>query len=139
MLKITILGSTINIIEGDLYDHLICTRISTMIMNKTFIRVPKFTRKVGYNLDLDLLTVSYKLIVSCSRRTGLVGETNHLGPTYLITNLMCSLPSKLFLPFNYATCIRESFNTSKRESTTNIFHPTRTLASTIYVSKNLVC
>ena len=115
------------------------TGIFTVIMDKIFIRVLEFTRKVGYNLDLDIWTMSYKLMFSYPRRRGLVGEINHSGPIYLVTNSVCSLPSKLFFPFNYGTCTWERFNTFVRESTTNIFHPNRILASTIYVSKSIVC
>ena len=32
-----ILGSIINIIRGDLYDHLVATRIFTLIMHEIFI------------------------------------------------------------------------------------------------------
>ena len=34
---ITILVSIVNIIEEDLYDHLMSTRISLLIMNKRFV------------------------------------------------------------------------------------------------------
>ena len=37
----------------------------------------------GYYLDLDLLTISYCSGVAYSRRSGLVGKSNHLTPIYL--------------------------------------------------------
>ena len=37
----------------------------------------------GYGLDLDQLTISYWLRVSYPRRSGLVGNSNHLRPIYL--------------------------------------------------------
>ena len=71
---------------GDLYDHLTSTRISTLIMNKMiFIRAPKIRREGGYGVDLELLTISCSsLCVPYNRRSGLVGESNHLRPTQLM-------------------------------------------------------
>jgi hypothetical protein len=34
---LTIIGSIVNIIGGDLYDHIMSTRIFTLVMNKIFI------------------------------------------------------------------------------------------------------
>jgi hypothetical protein len=36
-----------------------------------------------YALDLDLLSILYSSLVSCPRRSGLVGYRNHLKPIYL--------------------------------------------------------
>jgi hypothetical protein len=38
---ITIWGSIVNLIGGTYYDYSMCTRITTSIFNKTFIRAPK--------------------------------------------------------------------------------------------------
>jgi hypothetical protein len=43
---LTILGSLVNIIGGDLYDHLVSTRVFTMIVIKTFILALKIMRKM---------------------------------------------------------------------------------------------
>jgi hypothetical protein len=42
-IMITILGSILNTIARDLYDHL----MTTFMMNKTLIRAPKIERKMG--------------------------------------------------------------------------------------------
>ena len=43
----------------------------------------------GYSLDLDLLTILYQLCVSCPKRSGLVGRSNHLRPIYLLFKKVC--------------------------------------------------
>jgi hypothetical protein len=52
--------------EHDLYDHLMSTKIFTLIVNKIFTRAPNITR--NYNLDLKLLTISYQLRALYPRR-----------------------------------------------------------------------
>lgn len=42
---IHILGSIVNAARGNLYDHLVSTRLFTLVM--IFIRTPKVMRKVG--------------------------------------------------------------------------------------------
>ena len=44
---------------GNLFDHALNTRMSTLIMSKIFIRAPKIMKKSGYDLDLNSLTISY--------------------------------------------------------------------------------
>jgi hypothetical protein len=43
---LSILGSIINMIGGNLCDHSMSRTLFTLIMNKIFIRAPKVTRKV---------------------------------------------------------------------------------------------
>ena len=43
---ITILSSIVNIIEGDIYDHLMSTQIFALIMNKIFSSTPNTTPSV---------------------------------------------------------------------------------------------
>jgi hypothetical protein len=78
----TILGSIVNVIGVDLYDHLMSTRIFTLIMNKIFRGAPKIMRKglqphFGFANYLILISVSYD-----TRKIGLVGESDHLRPIY---------------------------------------------------------
>ena len=47
---ITFLGSIVNIIEGDLYGHLMSTRVFTFIKNQMFVCALKFMRKVAMAL-----------------------------------------------------------------------------------------
>ena len=44
---------------GQLYNHLMSTRIFTLIMNKLFILSSENYEEIGYGLDLDLLTILY--------------------------------------------------------------------------------
>ena len=44
-----------------LYDHLMSTRIFTLMVNKIHIRAPKVHEESGYGLDLDSQTISYYL------------------------------------------------------------------------------
>ena len=37
----------------------------------------------GYDLDLDLVIISYQLCVSCPGRNGIVGKGDHVRPIYL--------------------------------------------------------
>ena len=57
-INIAILDSILSIIEGGPYDHLMSTRIFTLVTNKIFVWTPKSRRKVAYCLDLDILTIS---------------------------------------------------------------------------------
>ena len=41
---LTIVGSIVNMIRGNLHDHLTSMRIFTLISNKKFTRTPKFIR-----------------------------------------------------------------------------------------------
>ena len=50
----TVLNSIVNIIGGDLYDHLMSTKIFTLNMNEIFMNF----EESGYNLNLDLLSMS---------------------------------------------------------------------------------
>ena len=68
---------------GGSYDHLISTRIFTIKFNKIFIQAPKKFRKVGYSLNLDLLSISYYSCVLYPRRRGLGIKSHHLRPIYL--------------------------------------------------------
>jgi hypothetical protein len=43
----------------------------------------KSYEKSEYGLDLDLLTISYKLQISYPRRSGLVEKNSYLRPIYL--------------------------------------------------------
>ena len=52
-----ILGSSVDVIVGDLYDHLMSTRIFTLIVNMIFMSFQNHEES-GYGLDLDLLTIS---------------------------------------------------------------------------------
>jgi hypothetical protein len=49
-----ILNSIVNIIGGNLYDHLMSTKIFTLIMNEIFMS----SEESGYGLNLDLLSMS---------------------------------------------------------------------------------
>ena len=54
----------------ELYDHLMSTRIFTLIMNKMVYTSSKFMRIYsGYGFNLDSLTISYNCFVSL--RSGL--------------------------------------------------------------------
>ena len=55
------LGSTANIIggrEGELYDHLMSTKIFTLLMTKIHMS-SKHYEECGYGLHSDLLTILY--------------------------------------------------------------------------------
>jgi hypothetical protein len=67
---------------GDLYDHLMSTRILTLIINKILIWAPSSKWKVN-SLNLDLLTILSLAHVQYRRRSGLVGKSNHWRPIYL--------------------------------------------------------
>jgi hypothetical protein len=55
---IIILGSIVNIIGEDLYDHLMSTRIT--FASEYYIHTSSENYEEGnYSLDLDLLTISY--------------------------------------------------------------------------------
>ena len=54
---LTIIGSIIDIVRGHLYDHLMSTRISTLIENKVYHINSKYYEENGYRHDLDLLVI----------------------------------------------------------------------------------
>jgi hypothetical protein len=74
---ITILGSIINNIGGDLYDHLMNTRIFTLIMNKKFIQAPKFMGIVATASICIWLPSGTLCAFHILREFGLIGKTNH--------------------------------------------------------------
>ena len=51
-------------------------------MIKMFVWAPKYYEETGYNFTLDLLTILYQLRNSYPKRSGLVGESNHIRPIY---------------------------------------------------------
>ena len=56
---ITILGSTYNIMGGDLYDHLMSTRILHFVSELDIHMSFENYEANGYSLNLDLLPISY--------------------------------------------------------------------------------
>lgn len=59
---LTILGSTVNIIGGDLYDYFISTRIFTLIINKIIIRALSTRRKMATGMNW----ICYSSRTNCS-------------------------------------------------------------------------
>ena len=55
----TILGSRVNIIGGDLYDHSMKMRTFTLMMNKVLVRIPKIMRQMTTYTILDSLVILY--------------------------------------------------------------------------------
>ena len=80
----TISNSTVNIIGGNLYDHLMSTKIFTLIMNEIFMSF----EESGYSLDLDLLPMSSYLHFSYPSRSGQVGKCNQLRSIYPVIILL---------------------------------------------------
>ena len=68
---------------GDLYDHLMSTRILISIMNMTFIWAHKIYEESDDTVKLDLLTISYYSRDSYPKRSGLLRKTNYLRPIYV--------------------------------------------------------
>ena len=68
---------------GDLYDHLMSTRILISIMNMTFIWAHKIYEESDDTVKLDLLTISYYSRGSYPKRSGLLRRTNYLRPIYV--------------------------------------------------------
>ena len=55
---ITIIGSILNLFAEDLNDHLMSTRILSLIINKIFVYMrSKNYEKRGYSLSLEMLTI----------------------------------------------------------------------------------
>ena len=77
---ITSLGSIFRITGGNLYDHLMSMKAFTLIIHMSFNNY----EDSGYDLDLDVLIISYYLCVSYNGRSGLVGKSIHLRSIYLI-------------------------------------------------------
>ena len=67
---ITILNPIANIIrkerQRNLYDHLMSTRIFTLIMNKTFIRTPRTMKKM---LQPQFKFANFLILITCSYPT----------------------------------------------------------------------
>ena len=57
--RLTIQSSIVNIIGGDLYDHLMTIGLIILITSKIFIRAPKIYEEIIYGPDLNLLTILY--------------------------------------------------------------------------------
>ena len=71
------------LLVGDLYDHLMSTRIFIMMMSKNIHMSTKNYAESGYGLKLDMLT-SCTNYVSYPRRSGLVRKSDHLIPISFI-------------------------------------------------------
>ena len=69
---------------GNLYDHLMSTRIFTLVMNEIFIISSHNYNESGYGLALDLLPIHSKSRVAYPRRSELVRKSNHLKPIYVM-------------------------------------------------------
>jgi hypothetical protein len=63
---------------GKLYDHLMCTRITTLIMIEIFIWCIKIYEEIGYGLNLDLPTISYQSEVPYPSRRSTLHWLPHL-------------------------------------------------------------
>ena len=71
--------------RGDLYDHLVSTRIVIFDNEEDVHLSSKNHEESGYDSNLVLLMNSYKSRVSYPKRivsSGLVGKSNHFRPIY---------------------------------------------------------
>lgn len=82
---ITIIGSIVNIIKRDWYEHSMKTQIIILIIkNKIkFIYSLKITRKVATAFICNCKLSCTKWVVPILGEVGLLGNSNHVGPIYL--------------------------------------------------------
>ena len=86
----TILGSIVNIFGVDLYDHLMSTRIFTLIINKILIGAPKNMRN---GLQPHFGFANYLLLIICfiwHHEKWASWRSDHLRPIYLRSPMMVS-------------------------------------------------
>jgi hypothetical protein len=87
-----ILGSTVNVIGGNIYGQL---AREFSLDNKWNIHLSlKNHEESGYGLSLNLLTISYQSCESYTKRSGLVGKSNHVNPFTLGMWTMVSISKK---------------------------------------------